>query len=86
MVNIKNQPVESDGETAVIYVPMFQTGSPETLLKFFTIIHKIIRGKDLSTGPQKFGMTQNLVVGESLRVFGQKAQDRATKKIQTMSW
>ena len=53
----------------LIYVLLFRTGSPEALLKFVTILHKIIRGQDLSTGPQKFGMTQNLVVGEDLRVF-----------------
>ena len=63
-----------------IYVPLFQTGSPEALLKFVTIIHKIIRGQDLSTGSQKFGMTQNLVVGEALKVFEHKAWERGAEK------
>ena len=52
-----------------IYMPLFRMVIPEVLLKFFTILHKIIRGQDLSTGPQKFGMTWNLVVVEALRVF-----------------
>ena len=60
-------------------MPLFWTGSPDSLLKFATILHKIIRGQDLSTGPQTFGMTQNLVVGEALQVFKQKAQERGTE-------
>ena len=68
-VNINTQPGERESETVEIYVPLFRSGSPEALLKFFTIIHKIIRGQDLSTGTHKFGMTQNLVVGESLQVL-----------------
>ena len=49
-----------------IYVPLFRTGSPKALLNFVTILHNIIRGQYLSTGPQKFVMTHNLVVVESL--------------------
>ena len=52
-----------------IYVPMSRAGSPDSLLKFVTIHHNIIRGQYLSTGTQKFGMTRNLFVGEYLQVF-----------------
>ena len=62
----------------VVYVPLFRTGIPEALLKFITLLHKIVRGQDLSTGPHKFGMTRNLVVRESLRVFEKKALERGT--------
>ena len=78
-VNIKNQPGDRYNETVAIYVPLFRTGSTETLLKFVTIFHKIIRGQDLSTVTQKFGMTRNLVVGEALQVFEQKARERGTE-------
>ena len=84
-VNIKTQLGERDSETVAIYVPLFWTGSTEALLKFFTILRKIIRVQDLSTGPQKFGMTQNLVFVEALGVLEQKARDRGQKKIQTIS-
>ena len=62
-VYINTQPVERDSEMVAIYVPLFRTGSPKALLNFVTILHKIIRGQYLSTGPQKFVMTHNLVVG-----------------------
>ena len=78
-VNIKTQPGERDSKMVAIYVPLFRTGSPEALLKFVTIIHKIIRGQDLYTGPQKFGMTWDLVVGEVPQVFEQKSQETGTK-------
>ena len=50
-------------------MPLFWTVSPEALLKFVTLLHKIIQGQDLSTGPPKFDITRNLVVGEAVQVF-----------------
>ena len=35
-------------------------------------MNTIIKGKDLYTGPQKHGMTRNLVIRESLQVFKNK--------------
>ena len=54
-----------------IYVPLFWTGSLEALLKFVTILNKIIKVYDRSTGPQKYEVTQDLVIGEDLQVFEQ---------------
>ena len=45
--HIKNQPGERDSETVAMYVPLFQTGIPEDLLKFLKLLHKIIQGQDL---------------------------------------
>ena len=45
--DIKNQPGERDSETVVIHVLLFRTGSPESLLKFVTLLNKIIRFQDL---------------------------------------
>ena len=77
--DINDQPGERDSETVSIYATLFFNRSPESLLKFVTILNKIIRGHDLSTGPQKFGMSRNLVVRESLRLFEHKTWDRGTK-------
>ena len=54
-VNIKTQPRERDSKVVAIYVPLFQTGSPESLLKFVKVLYKIIRVQDLSMGPPKMG-------------------------------
>ena len=62
-----------------IYLPVFRKGSPEALLNFFTLLHKIIQGQDLSTGPQNFGVTSNLVIVEALRVFEQNNWDRGAE-------
>ena len=75
-VDIKTQPGDRDSKTVVIYMPLFWTGSPEALLNFVILLKNIIRGQDLSTGPQKFGMTRKLVTGEALRVFEQKYLER----------
>ena len=84
--NINIQPGDRYNDTVAIYVQLFQTGSPDALLKFLTLLHKIIRDQDLSTGPQRFGMTSNLVDGEAMWVFKEKAQERWAKKKQIMSW
>ena len=58
---------------------LFRTVIPEALLKFVTILNKIIWGQDLSTGPQKLGMTKNLIVGEALRVIEKNNWDNVTE-------
>ena len=60
-------------------MPLFWRGSPEALLKFFTLLHKIIRVQDLFTVPQKFSMTRNMVVRKALWAFEKKTQDRGTE-------
>ena len=85
-IDIKTKPVERDSEAVVIYVPMLRTWSPEALLKFVTILNKIISGQDLSTGIQKFGMTRNLIIGEALQVLNRRIERGGRKRMQTMSW
>ena len=68
-VNIKTQPRYRYRDTVVINVPLFRTGITEALINIITILNKIIQGQGLTTGPQKFGMTRNLVIAEPLRVF-----------------
>ena len=68
-VDINTQTGERYIETVAIYVPLFRTGSPEDLLKFVITLNKIIRGQDLSIGPQQFVMTSNSVTGEAILVF-----------------
>ena len=68
-VDINTQSEERDSETVAIYLSIFMTVSPEALLNFLNLLHKIIRGQDLSLVPQNFGSTQNLVFREYLRLF-----------------
>ena len=78
-VDIKTQPGDRVSDTVAIYVSLFLTGSTEALLKFVTLFKNIIWGQDMSTVPHKFGMTRNLVVGESLWVFEKNTWDRGTE-------
>ena len=75
-VDMKNQPGKRGSKTVAIYVTLFWTGSIEALPKFVTLLYKVIWGQDLSTGPQKFGMTRNFVIREALRVLEQKIRER----------
>ena len=64
-MDINNQTREKYRKPVTIYVPIFRTGSPESLLKFINIMNKTTKGKDLSMVPQKYGMNRNLVIGKS---------------------
>ena len=77
-VDIKTQPGEKDSETLAIYMPLFRTISHEYPHKLITILNRIIKGHDLSTGPQKYRMTRNLVIREYIQVFEQKTKYRGT--------
>ena len=61
-VDIKNKYGEKDSEMVAIFVPLFRNGSTESLLNFEMILNKITKGQILSMGPQKYGMTRNLVI------------------------
>ena len=60
--------------TFLLYVPVFKMGSPEALIKFYTTLQKIIKSQSLMTGPQMYAMINNLLSGESLCVFKDKAK------------
>ena len=51
-VDIKTETGERYSKTVAIYITLFNTGIIEALLNFTTLLKKIIRGQDLSTGPQ----------------------------------
>ena len=57
---------------------VFKTIIPEALLKLLTILNNIIKGHDLFTGYQKYGMAQNLIIGESLLIFEKNTKERGS--------
>ena len=61
--NIKTQTGGTCSEVVEIYVPLFRNGSSEDLLKPVTILNKITKRQDLSTGHQKYGMAWNMFIG-----------------------
>ena len=62
----------------VIYMLIFRTIIPEALLKLLTIMKNIIKGQDLFTGYQKYGMACNIIIGESLLTLEQKTRERGS--------
>ena len=78
-IEIKNQPGQADSESISLYIPIFKTGTPEMILKFLVVLKKVIKGQSLTTGPQMYAMTRNLLAGEALRVFNQQASQNGTE-------
>ena len=52
-LEIKTQPGNADSETVTLTVGILKSGTPEELLKFKTMIWKIIKGQDLNAGPSQ---------------------------------
>ena len=63
-----------DSETISIYVLIFKSGSYEALLRFITLLNKIVNYHILTTVPQMYEMTKNLLAGEVGWVFEQQAR------------
>ena len=78
-LNIKTQPRDKDSKTVAIYVPLFRTGIPESLLKLVKILNNIIKGQDLSMGPQKYSINRDIFVKESLQLFEEKTWYQGTQ-------
>ena len=51
-VEVKTQPGEAKSKYISIYIPVFNTWSPEGLLNLLTLVDKIIKVYSLTTGPQ----------------------------------
>ena len=47
--------------------------------KLLTILRNIIKGQDLFTGYQKYGMARNLLIGESFLTLEQKTRERGSE-------
>ena len=41
----------------------------EAPIKFITVLHNIIKGQKVSTGPQRYRMKNDILLGEALKVF-----------------
>ena len=67
--NIKTQPGETDINTILLYVLIFNTGSSKSLFNFLILIKKIPKCQNLKTGPHGYAMTKNLLMVECLQVF-----------------
>ena len=46
--------------------PIFKTGRTKAILKFLAILGNILKGKNLTTVPQCYTITKNLLSGEYL--------------------
>ena len=60
-VEIKTQPGDSNRDTVLLYIPLSKTGSYKSLLKFITVLKKIMKGQNLNNGPLCYYMTKKIL-------------------------
>ena len=68
-VEIKTQPGEVNIKNVSLYILIFKTSLAESLLKFLVLLKKILKDWNLTTGPQYYVLTKNLLAVEAIQVF-----------------
>ena len=80
-VNIKTQLGDVHIKMVFIHITIINTRSSEFLLKFLRFLNKILKDHNLNTGPKLYAMIKNLLAGEALQFFEQKARENGNKII-----
>ena len=60
-VYIMNNMGDINSNIVSLYIPIFNTGLAEALLKFLVLLYKILQGQIMTTIPQIYATTNNLL-------------------------
>ena len=78
-VKIKTQPGETNSKAVLLYVPIINIWSTKAMLKLLILPNNILRGKNLKTVPHCNYIINNILTGEALWFFEQKAWEKGNK-------
>ena len=73
-IKINIQPGYINRKTIYFYILIFNNGLDEALLKFLILLKKIIKVQNLTMVTKCFGLTKNILTGDTLQFFEQKDQ------------
>lgn len=80
-VELRYKPDDNDSAKYKLTIAYFSTGKPEEVLLFLRQLRRIIKGQNLTTGPQMFAVTRSCLRGEALRVFNNGASTHASETV-----
>ena len=63
--DIKDKLVNIKSKTVLLFIPIFNTGYANELLKFIILLKNTLKGQNLTTVPQIYAMIKYLLTGES---------------------
>ena len=79
------RPGDPDSPVYSIQIPYFGTGTPEEWLQFLDGLEKAIRGQNISSGPERYELTERLLTGDALTTFKLKALEAGTRTVEHYS-
>ena len=72
-MKLQSNPKKSSSPIYELNVPYFKNGTVKEWMKFLDNLEKVIIRQDLSTGPTQFSMARQLLSGDMLAQFNNKA-------------
>lgn len=78
---LRSVPQDHDSTTYELTLPFFKQGAPETLLLLLNGIRQVVRGQNLTTGPQKYQLMRRMLEGDALAAFNRAATTATLMKI-----
>jgi hypothetical protein len=72
---LRTNPADVDSAKNTISFPYFKDGSPEELIDLRKNLEKVFLGQALTTGPQQYAMARQVLQGEALALFNNKASE-----------
>ena len=73
-LDLRVDPASSKSETYNFSVRTFKQGTVEELLNWYRDYNKVLIGMNITAAKNKLNMARNLLAGEALRVFNNKAE------------
>ena len=66
---LRAQPHNENSQTYELTVPIFRSGTPEEWLLCKRDINRVIKGQNVTTGPEMYAMARRILDGEALTAF-----------------
>ena len=82
---LRAQPNNENSQTYELTVPVFRSGTPEEWLLCKRDIKRIIRGQNVTTGPEMYAMARRILDGEALTAFELAATTRGNENVENFS-
>ena len=76
---LRTNPTDSESTTYELSVAYFDHGTPEELLKFLESLEKVIKGQNITGGPNRYTLARRLFKGDALAAFEGAAAETGTE-------
>ena len=76
------RPGDPESPVYSIQIPYFGTGTPEEWLQFLDNLEKAINGQHITSGPERYELTERLLTGDALATFKLKTLEQGNRTVE----